>query len=135
MMAARPPMLPPPPVALVAAREPDPDVDARNNRGRPGRPTPQSSLSATAFRALQTAEARPSRAATPRALESGAPFDAALGSILYAPDRRLAIVDGRIVSAGDDVRGARVVDIAPGVVLLRDAQGHLRRLVLGADSR
>jgi hypothetical protein len=47
----------------------------------------------------------------------------------------LAIVDGRIVSAGDQVRRARVVDITAGVVLLRDAQGRLRRLSLGASSR
>jgi len=53
-----------------------------------------------------------------------------LGTILYSPDRRLAIIDGRIVGPGDDVRGARVVDITPDAVLLRDAQGRLRRLPL-----
>jgi hypothetical protein len=67
--------------------------------------------------------------------ESGASLEVAVGSILYAPDRRLAIVDGRIVSAGDEVHGARVVDILPGAVLLRDAQGRLRRLALGASGR
>jgi hypothetical protein len=58
------------------------------------------------------------------------PFDAALGTILYGPDRRLAIVDGRIIQVGDDVRGARIVDITPNAVLLRDRQGRLRRLTL-----
>ena len=58
-----------------------------------------------------------------------------LGTILYAPERKLAIVDGRIVQAGDDVNGARVVDITPTAVMLRDAQGRLRRLGLGASAR
>jgi hypothetical protein len=62
-------------------------------------------------------------------------FNADLGSILYASDRRLAIIDGRIVELGDDVRGAQVVDITPAAVLLRDAEGRLRRLPLGTAGR
>ena len=62
-------------------------------------------------------------------------FDAALGTILYSPDRKLAIVDGRIVGVGDEVRGARIVDITPTAVMLRDGQGRLRRLALGAPDR
>jgi hypothetical protein len=134
VMAERPPVLPPPPIALVAAPEPEPDVEPpATTRGSPARPTPPSPMSTSAHRALPASSARPFSAAMPRASESGAPFDAALGSILYAPDRRLAVVDGRIVKAGDEVRGARVVDIAPRVVLLRDAQGRMRRLALGAS--
>ena len=60
------------------------------------------------------------------------PFDAALGSILYSPDRKLAIVNGRIVAPGDEVNGARIVDITSSTVLLRDAQGRLRSLTLAA---
>jgi hypothetical protein len=59
-----------------------------------------------------------------------APFDVALGTILYAPNRQLAIIDGRIVQSGDDVKGARVVDITPTRVLLRDADGQPRQLLL-----
>ncbi len=70
------------------------------------------------------------RARRPAPSEVPLPFDAVLGTILYSPDRRLAIIDGRIVGPGDDVRGARVVDITPDAVLLRDAQGRLRRLPL-----
>ena len=62
-------------------------------------------------------------------------FDAALGTILYSPDRKLAIVDGRIVGIGDEVRGAQIVDITPTAVMLRDAKGRLRRLALGASGR
>jgi hypothetical protein len=58
-------------------------------------------------------------------------FDAVLGTILYSPDRKLAIVNGRIVGPGDEVNGARIVDITPTAVLLRDAQGRLRNLTLG----
>ena len=57
-----------------------------------------------------------------------------LGTILYGSDRKLAIVDGRIVQVGDDVRGARVIDILSDAVLFRDVQGWLRKLSL-RDSR
>ena len=67
--------------------------------------------------------------------EVALPFDAVLGTILYSPDRKLAIVDGRIVGVGDEVRGARIVEITPRAVLLRDAQGRLRRLTLSAGGR
>ena len=63
------------------------------------------------------------------------PFDAVLGTILYSPDRKLAIIDGHIVQADDDVRGARVIDITPTAVLLRDAGGRLRRLTLASPGR
>jgi hypothetical protein len=58
-----------------------------------------------------------------------------LATILYAPDRKLAIIDGKIVGLGDDVRGARVVDITPNSVLLRDAQGRMRILAIGPSAR
>jgi len=47
---------------------------------------------------------------------------------LYSPDRKLAIIDGRIVGVGDEVRGARITDITASTVFLRDRQGKLRRL-------
>ena len=67
--------------------------------------------------------------------EVATPFDAVLGTILFSPDRKLAIIDNRIVGVGDEVRGARITDITAGAVLLRDAQGRLRRLTLGAGGR
>jgi hypothetical protein len=62
------------------------------------------------------------------------PFDASLGTILYGAERKLAIIDGRIVQVGDDIHGSRVVDITPDAVLFRDVQGRLRKLTL-QDSR
>jgi hypothetical protein len=53
-----------------------------------------------------------------------------LGTILYSPDRKLAIVNGRIVGVGDDVNGARIIDITAAMVLLRDGKGRLRSLTL-----
>jgi hypothetical protein len=58
-----------------------------------------------------------------------------LGTILYSPDRKLAIVNDRIVGPGDEVNGATIVDITPTTVLLRDAQGRLRSLTLGVGAR
>jgi hypothetical protein len=63
------------------------------------------------------------------------PFDAVLGTILFSPDRKFAIVNGRIVGPGDEVNGARIVDITPTTVLLRDAQGRLRSLTLAVVGR
>jgi hypothetical protein len=59
------------------------------------------------------------------------PFDASLETILYSSERRFAIIDGRIVGVGDLVRGARIVEISPTAVMLRDGEGRLRRLALG----
>jgi hypothetical protein len=54
---------------------------------------------------------------------------------LYSPDRKLAIVNGRIVGPGDQVNGARIVDITATTVLLRDARGRLRNLTVGANGK
>ena len=67
--------------------------------------------------------------------EVARPFEGLLGTILYSPDRKLAIIDGRIVSPGDEIRGARVVDITPGTVILRDGLGHLRHLTMTSRER
>jgi hypothetical protein len=80
-------------------------------------------------------EPAPARARPPAPPEVALPFDAALGTILYSPDRKLAVIDGRIVGPGDEIRGARIVDITPTAVTLRDTQGRLRRLTLGTGGR
>jgi hypothetical protein len=83
------------------------------------------------------AERQPSseRLRVPSDFEVALPFDAVLGTILYAPERKLAIVDGRIVQTGDEINGAQVVEITQTTVLLRDARGRLRRLALGGPAR
>jgi hypothetical protein len=75
------------------------------------------------------------RAARPHVVVDLPPFAAVLESILFSPDRQLAIVDGRVVGRGDDVRGATVVEITAGAVIVRDLQGRLRRLASGASRR
>jgi hypothetical protein len=78
--------------------------------------------------------ARPtSRAAVP--LKNGFGPDAVQGTILYSPDRKLAIIDGRIVAPGDEIRGARIVDITATSVLVRDGEGRMRRLTLAYGER
>jgi hypothetical protein len=65
-----------------------------------------------------------------------------VSSVLVSGDRRLAVVNGRIVGVGDWVGDVRVVEIAPTEVVLRDRLGRLRSAVLrthprpdGADER
>ena len=67
--------------------------------------------------------------------EVALPFDAVLGTILYSTDRKLAIIDNRVVGVGDEVRGARIIEITPAAVLLRDGRGQLKGLFLGAAER
>jgi hypothetical protein len=73
--------------------------------------------------------------ARPRPEEPALPFEATLTGILFSPDRQLAIIDGRVVGRGDDVRGAIVVDVTATAVLLRDSQGRLRRLSSSGSGR
>ena len=62
----------------------------------------------------------PAVAATRRPEPPPTPFDAVLGTILFSPDRKLAIVNGRIVGIGDDVNGAGSrITLGPS----RDARG------------
>ena len=117
------PVVAPPPVAVNKAPvvvPPPPAVAAR----------PPVVAASPARTELAPARVKPAPPA-----EVALPFDAALGTILYSSDRKLAIIDNRIVEVGDEVRGARVTEITPGAVMLRDAQGRLRRLTLGAGGR
>jgi hypothetical protein len=82
-----------------------------------------------------SAAAVPPPARRPPAEEVPLPFEGTLGTILYGADRKLAIIDGRIVQVGDDVRGGRVVEITPNSVLFRDRQGRLRQLTLEGPGR
>lgn len=55
-------------------------------------------------------------------------------SILYSPQRRAALVDGRIVTVGDRVGGGRVSAIERDAVVLETDDGGERRLELRARS-
>jgi hypothetical protein len=117
-------MMPPPPVVVNKAPVvPPPPVVV--NRAPTVSPPPL-----VVERTPAPARARPAPPA-----EVPLPFDAVLGTILYSTDRKLAIIDDRIVGVGDEVRGARIVEITAGAVLLRDTQGRLRRLTFGAGGR
>jgi len=67
--------------------------------------------------------------------EKALPFAALLGTILYPPDRKLAIIDGPIVAPGDEVRGARVIDITSGTVTLRDGASLVLLLTINSKRR
>jgi hypothetical protein len=119
-----PPLLPPP-------RNPPAERPVAFERPAP----PAAAIRGPERGTLQTQSEAPVAAApTRRAVpETALPFEASLGTILFGPDRALAIVDGRIVGIGDEVRGARVLEITSNAVMLRDAQGKLRRLSLSTS--
>jgi hypothetical protein len=54
--------------------------------------------------------------------------DPVVASILYSPSRRLAMIDGRVVRAGDVVSGVRVVEILRNAVIVESALGGRRTL-------
>jgi hypothetical protein len=54
--------------------------------------------------------------------------DLVVASILHSADRRLAVVNGRIVRAGDRIGSSTIVDIQPRAVVFESSRGA-RRLV------
>lgn len=58
-----------------------------------------------------------------------------VNSILYSPSRRLAIINGRIARAGDDVGDVRVVAIERRAVVVDSADGVQHRIELGPATR
>ena len=148
---APPARIEPPPVAVtqpppVAAIQPPPAAVVRPRASTPSpqpavvftpvpepvRPPPPRDAQRPAEATAPAVRQAPARRPPPE--ETPLPFEGTLGSILYGSDRKLAIIDGRIVQVGDEVGGARVVEITPNSVLFRDRQGRLRRLTLD-DSR
>jgi len=79
-------------------------------------------------------QAKPARAPASRPTGSTRPAPRLDGllvrSILVGADRRLALVDGRIVGTGDRVGSAVVMAIEPRAVVLRAAGGARRTLEL-----
>ena len=79
----------------------------------------------------------PTGTRTAATLANAAPARPIVQTIIIGPDRRYAVVDGRAVAPGDQVRGMRVVRIAESGVTLRDSTGnHLEvDLLPGAGKR
>ncbi len=58
-----------------------------------------------------------------------------IGAILFSPERRLAIVNGKIVAVGDQIASGAIVDITRDAVLVRGAMGERRFLLAGPRRR
>jgi hypothetical protein len=95
-------------------------------------PAPQASPSAAPLRPQQQ-EPQPvprrSAAVVPSPMAPPQP-DPVVRSILVSGNRRVALIDGRIVSAGDSVGNAVVTSIEPDAVVLATADGQSRRIAL-----
>ena len=129
----------PPPRVLEDTPAAVPPREVENRPVAPS-PLPPATTSRSTEQSIPLARSTAPPAASPPVeagsqSETDTPFEAELGTILYSADQKLAIVDGRIVTVGDDVRGARIVDITPSAVLLRDGQGRLRRLGLSTAGK
>jgi hypothetical protein len=53
-----------------------------------------------------------------------------VSSILYSPNRQLALIDGRIARAGDRIGSSRIVDIGPHAIVVESADGKRRTVEL-----
>jgi hypothetical protein len=56
--------------------------------------------------------------------------DLVIASILHSPERRLAVVNGRIVRAGDRIGSQTIVEIQPRAVVVESSRGGRRLLEL-----
>jgi hypothetical protein len=132
--ASEPAVPPPAPLPIRTASVPDVVPASTGGQPAPTGPEPVRSVETTApppAAASQGLRSAGPSATRPRPVDVPLPFEASLSTILFGPERRLAIVDGRIVGEGDEIKGAQIVEITPTSVLLRDAQGRLRRLTGG----
>jgi hypothetical protein len=123
--------------AMMAAAEPPPASQLKPlpalgsvvEPAAPARPSPQVTPAPPRRTSAPQRGAPPPQPVAPRrAAAPLLPFEADLATILYGPNRQVALVDGRVVEAGDVVRGARVVEITRSAVMLRDGNGRLREL-------
>lgn len=89
-----------------------------------GAPAPRSESPA-----VSKPEAPNVRAARPKATEAPAP-DPVVSSILVSSGRRVAIVDGQIVRAGDRLAAGVILDIEPDAIVLDGIDGQRRRVEL-----
>ena len=61
---------------------------------------------------------------------SAAEREIVVSSILYSPDRQLALIDGRIARAGDRVGSSRIVEIRQRAVIVESGNGERRTVAL-----
>ena len=72
---------------------------------------------------------------TPAAAAPMAAPDPVVGAIMFSPERRLAIVNGRITGVGDRLDGGIVADITRDAILVRDLEGDERRYALHGTNK
>jgi hypothetical protein len=107
----------PAPVPAMPPRRPEPAVAAPQPDARiPSKPVPSEGPQ------RPTAERLPV-----------APLE--VTSILWSSDRKLAIINGRIVGAGDTVDGFEVVEVRQEAVIVRNTAGRRFRAVLGGGQK
>ena len=58
-----------------------------------------------------------------------------IDSILFSPERRLAVVNGRIARAGDRIAGSRIVDIQPRAVVVESPARGRRTIEMRSPPR
>ncbi len=79
---------------------------------------------------------RPPGGDTPGATDEGAAAVSRLQSVLIAPGRRIAVIDGRAVALGGTIGDARVVRITETEVeLKRGTESEILRLLAGTEKK
>jgi hypothetical protein len=98
---------------------------------RPSRSRPAPTLNATPLD-VGVASTAPTDLQVPRPVaverRSDVEPEIVVDSILYSPDRQLAVVNGQIARAGDRLGGLRIIDIQPRAVIV-ESPGRGRRTI------
>ena len=61
--------------------------------------------------------------------------DPVVGAILFSPERKLAIINGRIFVIGDRIETGVIVDIARDAIVVRGPAGESRRFALSGTKK
>jgi hypothetical protein len=94
-------------------------------------PLPSGAAASPAPARVESSASRRAVPGAPPAPADVRPFKAEVRTILYAPERKLAFIDGQIVEPGDSIHGARVLDITPTTVVVEDRTGARIELRVG----
>jgi Tfp pilus assembly PilM family ATPase len=127
------------PVALAAAAAAVLVVIAGYVALRPSRSRPAPTLAAAPLE-VRVTSTPPTELQVQRSVDlERQPDDAEpelrIDSILFSPERRLAVVNGRIARAGDRIAGSRIVDIQPRAVVVESPARGRRTIEMRSPPR
>ena len=81
------------------------------------------SLPSVAFAQQMRDPTRPPSVAAAKPVKKGARGGMVLQTVVISPERRTAVISGRVLSVGDTVSGFRLTEIREGEVVMKGSRG------------